>query len=101
MKQQFDQQFAIDTNTVLTDLWYLQCSNYDVVKFVNDFNLKLSLLPFPLDAGTELLAKQQLADGLPFHIQEYVMMSKNYPLYTLTDVQTEAGRQMAILLKLN
>lgn len=64
----------------------MRCANFDIAKFIEDYNNKVSLLPLPLDAGTERIVKKEFINGLPFHVKEFVVRSTNYPIYTLTDV---------------
>lgn len=101
MKQLFEQQFAVDINVVLNDLDYLRCQSFDIVKFIEEFNHKVNLMPLPLDAGTERIVKERFVNGLPFHVKEHVLRNTNFPLYSLTDVQAEAKRQMSISSLLN
>lgn len=64
----------------------MRCQNFDISKFIEDFNAQVSMLQSPLDPGIERLVKQYFADGLPFHVKEHVIRNTNYPIYTLTDV---------------
>jgi|JI91814CRNA_FD_contig_21_1504630_length_278_multi_3_in_0_out_0_1 hypothetical protein len=64
----------------------MRCQNFDISKFIEDFNALVSMLQSPMDPGTERLVKQYFADGLPFHVKEHVIRNTNYPIYTLTDV---------------
>ena len=79
----------------------MRCWNWDVDKFVEDFNAKVMQLPQPLDAGTERLCKATFLSGIPFHVKEYLYHMERYPSMTLNEVQVEAKRQMSISALLN
>ena len=79
----------------------MRCVNFDILKYVDDYNTKVALLSLPIDHGTERLVKKEFVQGLPFHIKEYILRYPTYPHLSLTELQLETKRQMQISNTLN
>lgn len=95
MVKKFEAEFKVDPDVIIAELRTMKTQNYNVDKYTDDFNSKISKLDATTQGLTEHL-KILYQEGLPWKIKDQLLRDRSNKGLDLSGLQAEAKRQQNV-----